>query len=163
MNRKKLGIIGGAVLVVGALGWFYVKPNYVDAKPKPVYTEEQIAQAPRPTVTLEERVLNLKAPATAPNYVKAVIALEFADPDHKWMGLKGEGLAGKNAAFAAELKPEMHRIWDVITTVVGARSVDQVATSEGRETLKAELVAAINHEMHSEKVETVYFVTFITQ
>jgi len=162
MNKRIL-IVGGAVLFVAAAFWFYIKPNYLSSKPATVYTEEQISQAPRPTVQLEERVLNLKAPSTAPNYVKAMIALEFADPDHKWMGLSGAGLEAKNKAYADELKPEMHRIWDTITSVVGAKSVDQVSSQEGREKLKEELVVAINNDLHKEKVESVFFVTFITQ
>lgn len=161
MKDKKV-LIGGALLLAAAF-WFYIKPNYMTAKPPPVYTDEQIAAAPRPTMQLEERVLNLKAPATSPNYVKAVIALEFADPEHKYMGLKGEALVAKNEVFTGEMKPEMPKIWDIITSVVGAKSVDQVSSSEGREKLKEELVTAINKELHEEKVESVYFVTFITQ
>lgn len=161
MKDKKV-LAGGAVLVI-ALFWFYIKPNYFDAKPAPVYTAEQLAQAPRPTVQLEERVLNLKLVGATPNYVKTVIALEFADPKHKWVGAKGAALTAKNEAFTKELEPEMHRIWDVITNVVGAKTVEEVATPEGREALKAELVEAINKELTDEKVETVFFVTFITQ
>ena len=160
--KMKIILVGGAV-VVAAIGWFVVKPMLFGSKAAPVYTDQQIADAPRPTVTLEERVLNLKAPATAPNYVKAVIALEFADPKHQWIGLKGAGLDAKNKAFQDDMKPEMHRIWDIITSVVGAKSVDQVSSSDGREKLKQDLVASINQELKNEKVESVYFVTFITQ
>lgn len=155
-------LIAGAVLL-GALFWFYIKPNYVDSKPARVYTDEQLAMAPRPTLTLEERVLNLKAPSSSPNYVKAVIALEFEDPKHKWVGLKGEALAAKNEHFAEELRPELHRVWDIITSVVGGKTVDDVSTTEGKEKLKEQLLQSINAELHNEKVENVYFVTFITQ
>ena len=163
LKNKKVLIGGGVALLLAAAFWFYIKPNYISPKPATVYSEEQIAQAPRPTVQLEERVLNLKAPPTAPNYVKAMIALEFADPGHKWIGLSGASLEAKNEAYAEEMKPEMHRIWDTITSVVGAKSVDQVSSQEGREKLKAELVTALNHDLHKEKVESVFFVTFITQ
>ncbi|MCC6382044.1 MAG: flagellar basal body-associated FliL family protein [Dehalococcoidia bacterium] len=161
MKDKKV-LAGGAVLLIAAF-WFYIKPHYMDAKPAPVFTAEQLAAAPRPTVRLEERVLNLKAPATSPNYVKAVIALEFTDPDHKWMGAKGEALTAKNEAFAKELEPEMHRVWDVITSIVGTRTVEQVAGGEGRDALKKDLVTALNADLTDHKVETVFFVTFITQ
>lgn len=162
MKDKKV-LAGGAVLLVAAF-WFYIKPNYMDPKPPAVYTEEQLAQAPKPTVQLEERVLNLKAPAAAPNYVKAVLALEFADPMHSYLGAKGEGVVAKNTAYAAELTPDMPRVWDVITTVIGSKSVDQVSTPEGREQLKAELIDGINKQLDAEhKVQNIYFVTFITQ
>jgi len=160
--KDKRVLIAAAVLV-GALFWFFIKPNYLSSAPPKPPTDKEIAEAPRPTVTLEERVLNLKAPATAPNYVKAVIALEFEDPKHKWLGLKGDGLVAKNEAFSAELKPEMHRVWDTITSVFSAKTVDQVSSTEGKEQLKTQLLEAINKELPHEKVENIYFVTFITQ
>ncbi len=163
MKDKRILIGGGGALLLLAAFWFYIKPHYVTPKPAVVYTEEQISEAPRPTVQLEERGLNLKAPASAPNYVKAVIALEFEDPDHKWIGLAGAGLEAKNKTYAEEMQPEMHRIWDTITSVVGSKSIDQVSSLEGRDELKHELVAAINKDLHREKVENVFFVTFITQ
>lgn len=155
-------LAGGAVLLVAAF-WFYIKPNYLDAAPPVVYTQEQLDAAPRPTVTLDELILNLNAPATAPKFVKLVAALEFADPQHKWVGAKGAGLEAKNEAFAEELAPEKHRILDVVTAVVGTKTPDEIATPEGRDALKHDLIAAINSELHTEKVEDVYFVTFITQ
>lgn len=155
-------LAGGGVLLV-ALFWFYLKPNYLDAAPPVIYTQEQLASAPRPTVTLDELILNLNAPASAPKFVKLVAALEFEDTQHQWVGAKGASLEAKNAAFAEELAPEKHRILDVVTTVVGTKTPDEVATTEGREALKRDLVAALNDELHTEKVEEVYFVTFITQ
>jgi flagellar basal body-associated protein FliL len=161
MPDKKI-LAGGAVLAAAGF-WFYVKPNYLDSSPPVVYTEEEISAAPRPTVNLEERVLNLRSPAVAPNYVKVQIALEFADPEHDWIGLGGEGLLVANEEFTHHLEGEIHRIWDVVTNIVGAKSLDEVATSEGRDELKVELRNAINHEIHNQQVENVYFVTFVTQ
>lgn len=160
--KDKRVLIAGAVLV-GALFWFFIKPNYLSSAPVTPPTDKEIAEAPRPTVTLEERVLNLKAPASSPNYVKAVIALEFADPKHLWLGLKGDALIAKNDAYAKDLKPDMHRVWDTITSVFSAKTVDQVATAEGKDQLKAQLIEAINKDLPNEKVENIFFVTFITQ
>jgi flagellar FliL protein len=162
MKNKKVLIIAGAVLF-GALFWFFIKPALLGSAPPKPPTDKEIAEAPRPTMTLEERVLNLKAPASAPNYVKAVIALEFEDPKHQWLGLKGDALVAKNEAFSKELKPEMHRVWDTITGVFSGKTVDQVSTSEGKDQLKTQLLEAINKELPHEKVENIYFVTFITQ
>jgi flagellar basal body-associated protein FliL len=162
MKDKKV-LAGGAVLVL-ALFWFYIKPHYMDPKPAPVYTEEQLAAAPKPTVKLEERVLNLKAPPTAPNYVKTAIALQFTDPKHTYLGAKGAAIDAKDLAYTDELKPDMPRVWDAIIQVVGGRSADQVSTTEGRDKLKADLVDAINKQLDADhKVQAIYFVTFITQ
>jgi flagellar basal body-associated protein FliL len=161
MKDKKV-LAGGAVLFIAAF-WFYIKPHYFESKPATVYTEQQIAESPFPAIELEERVLNLKAPSSAPNYVKATIALEFEDPDHKYIKLKGEAVNLANLAFAKEHEADMPRIWDVITSVVGGRTIDQVSTSEGREQLKTDLVEAINKTLAHEKVQNVFFAAFITQ
>src|SRR4029079_13579993 len=69
MMKDKRVWAGAAVLIAAAF-WFYIKPHFFDSAPPPVYTDEQIAEAPRPTIILDEKVFNLKAPANAPNYVK---------------------------------------------------------------------------------------------
>lgn len=177
MFKDKKVLAGGAVLFAAAF-WFYIKPNYMDPKPPVVYTAEQIAEAPRPTVILGKAsagghgsatnapdglILNLKAPSTAPKYVKAIIALEFEPEDPPWVGVKGAALEAKNAHFAEELQPEMHKILDSVATVIGSKTADEVSTPEGREHLKAELIEAINHHLRDHKVEQIYFETFITQ
>ena len=91
------------------------------------------------------------------------IALEFADPEHKWFGLAGQALVTKNEEFTLEMEGELHRVWDVIATVVGDKTPEDVSDSAGRELLKEELRDAVNNEIHEQKVEGVYFVTFITQ
>jgi len=176
VNIKDPKILAGGALLLGALFWFYIKPNYVDAAPPVVYTEEQIAEAHRPTVVLGRAadpktgvespglVLNLKAPASSPNYVKAVIALEFADPKHTYVGVTAApALEAKNAAFAEELAPSMHKILDAVTSVFGDKTVDEISTTEGRDQLKQNLIEAINAELNDQTVESVYFETFITQ
>lgn len=52
-------ILAGIAVLAMAAGWFYVKPNYIDAKPAPVYTSEELEHAPNPVLLLDERVLNL--------------------------------------------------------------------------------------------------------
>lgn len=175
MKDKKV-LIGGVLMLTAAF-WFYIKPNYLDAKPPPVFTEAQIAAASKPTVFLGKStaaahkaggapdglVLNLKAPASTPAYAKVIIALEFADPKRKYVGVPESGLAGKNEAFAHALDPEMHKILDSVTSVFGSKSPEEVASTEGRDKLKAALIEAINEHLHGEKVVAVYFETFITQ
>lgn len=176
MIKDKKVLAGAAVLFVAAF-WFYIKPHYLTAQPAPpAPTEEQIAAANRPTVFLgksnaaepkasvsEALVLNLKAPASQPAYAKVIMALEFADPDLKYVGLPEAVLAAKNEAFAHALDPEMHKILDAVSSVFGSNTPEQVASTEGREHLKEELVAAINEHLHAQKVTAIYFQTFITQ
>lgn len=176
MFKDKKVLAGGAVLFAAAF-WFYIKPNYMDAKPPPVYTQEQIDESPRPTVILgravgeeakkgnapEGLVLNLKAPASAPNYVKVIIALEFERPEKPWIGVAGPALTAKNVVFTEELEHEMPKILDAIATVFGSHTADEVSNVEGKEELKAELVEAINEHLREVKVESIFFEVFITQ
>lgn len=176
MLKDKKVLAGGAVLFIAAF-WFYIKPNYMDAKVPPVVTQEQIDSSPRPTVILgrevavghktgnapEGLVLNLKAPATAPNYVKTIIALEFAVPEKPWIGVTGDALTAKNVEFTHHLEHEMPKILDAVATVFGSHTADEVSTVEGKEALKHELIEAINHHLHEEKVESIFFEVFITQ
>jgi flagellar FliL protein len=174
MDKKILA--GGAVLL-GAAFWFYIKPHYLSSKAAPATpTEAQIAAGPVPTVFIGRTpgdkgkppvdsgvVFNLKAPSSSPAYAKVVMALEFDDPQHLFLGLKGTALDAKDATFTAELQPQMYRVMDAITRVIGSKSPDDVSTTEGRDQLKGDLVTAINTQLHDQKVSGVYFVTFITQ
>ncbi len=177
MLKDKKVMAGGAVLFLSAF-WFYIKPNYMDAKPAPVITQEQIDASPHPTVMLgkevtvgghaagnapEGLVLNLKAPASAPRYVKAIIALEFERPEDPWIGVTGDALTAKNIEFTHHLEHEMPKILDAVATVFASKTADEIATVEGREELKGALIEAINEHLPEEKVETVYFETLITQ
>ncbi len=175
MPDKKI-LAGGAVLLAAAF-WFYIKPNYLSSTPPPVFTEEQIAAAPRPTIFLGKAageghkaagedpglVFNLKAPSSQPSYVKVVMALEFEDTHKKYVGVAQAAVEAKDVLFAHELKPEMHKILDAITSTFSSKTIDDVATPEGRDKLKADIVKAVNTGLHEEKVSRVYFSVFITQ
>lgn len=153
----------GVLLLVGF--WFFVKPMVMGSSPPPKPpTTEQLAAAPKPTLTLEERVLNLKSPATAPNYVKVSFALEFEDSKHAYLKLKGAAITAANTTLTEEMKPDLPRIWDSVIKTVGGKSVEQVASPEGQDALKSELITALNTELGPDrKVQRINFVTWITQ
>lgn len=162
MRDKK--VMAGGALLLGAAGfWFVLKPEFVDQAPPPDYTEEEIAAAPKPTIEMEELVLNLRAPASDPAYVKIELAIEFADPNNHYVGLAPADVQSRNESFAGDLQPQMPRIRDAITAVVGDATPEEVSTPEGRNELKDELVSALNDRIDEERVTDVYFVTFITQ
>lgn len=175
MMKDKKVLAGGAILILAAF-WFYIKPNYMDAKPPVVFTQEQIASAARPTLFLgknpdphaeagnEGLVFNLKSASNTPNYARVIIAFEFSDPDRAYVGLSGpDAIVAKNVEFAHHLSPEMHKVLDVVTLIFASHTVEEVTTTEGKEKLKEELIEKLNHELHGEVVEAVYFESFITQ
>lgn len=176
MFKDKKVLAGGAVLFAAAF-WFYIKPNYMDSAPVAPPTREEVEASPHPTVFLgkpdevsqeagaapDGLILNLKSPSGAPAYAKVIMALEFQQPVPPWVGVSGDALAAKNAEYAHHLQPEMHKILDTVATVVGSKTAEVVGTVEGREELKTELIEAINEHLHEDKVEQIYFETFITQ
>ena len=81
--------------------------------------------------------MNLKAASDDPHYVLAVIALEFADPKHTYVGLTAApAIDAKNTAFAAALEPDMHKVLDATTGIFGAKSLDDLAAPTGPRTVK---------------------------
>lgn len=175
MLKDKKVLAGGAVLFV-ALFWFFIKPNYMDKAPAPPPTAEEIAAAYKPTVILGKPAdpklaaawtglkMNLKSGADGAHYALAVIALEFADPKHTYVGVKtSAALDAKNAGFTAELGPEMNQILAATTTVMGEKSMQDISTPEGKAALSTDLIAAINAELKDQQVDRVYFPTLITQ
>jgi hypothetical protein len=176
MLKDKKILAGGAVLFIAAF-WFYIKPNYMDAKPAVVHTQAEIDASPHPTVMLGKAVgaeaakgnapdglvLNLKSPSTSPSYVKAIIALEFEIPEKPWFGVTGDALTAKDVVFTHELDHEMPKILDAVATVFASKTADEIGTVDGREQLKADLIEAINAVLPAEKVESIYFETLITQ
>lgn len=174
MKDKK--VLAGGALLLAAVFWFYIKPNYLDAKAVVPPSAAEIEAAPRPTLFIGKNpdphakdsstgvVFNLKSTTSVPNYAKVIMAIEFEDPDHHFVGVTGAAaIIAANVHFAEELEPEKHKILDAVTGVFGSKTIDQVSSSEGKEKLKEELIAALNESLHSEKVEAIYFESFITQ
>ena len=175
MLKDKKVLAGAGVLLI-AVFWFYIKPNYMDKAPAPPPTAEEIAAAYKPTIILGQPSdpklaaawqglkMNLKNGADGAHYALAVIAIEFADPKHTYVGVKtSAALTAKNAKFADDLAPEMNQILATTTSVMSGKSIEDVSTPEGKDALSADLVAAINADLKDQQVEKVYFPTLITQ
>ena len=102
-------------------------------------------------------------------FAKEVDRAAYYHEFHFWLALAYVGLTSataiiaKNVAFKEEMDPEMHKILDTITTIFGSRTIEQVSTTEGKDKLKADLIAALNGQLHDKTVDAIYFESFITQ
>jgi flagellar basal body-associated protein FliL len=80
---------------------------------------------------------------------------------------KADPCAAKEEALLAEFEHEIGTgkalIEDAILTVVSRRTVADVSTPEGKESLKADIKKAVEHLIHEPKVTRVLFTNFITQ
>ncbi len=67
------------------------------------------------------------------------------------------------AHFEEELGTGRSVIEDIVTSVVSRHSFEEIASAEGKEKLKREIVEAIEQVMHEPKVVRILFTNFVTQ
>lgn len=105
------------------------------------------AAHPGPLITMEPVVLNLLGGAQErPAFVKLGLALEIGDP--------------KQAAHFSDAIPLVN---DAVIRVLGTRTVAEVLDPEGKEKLRADLLAALRAKLGSGTIANVYFTSFVVQ
>lgn len=156
-------ILAGLAVMVLAAAWFYVKPNYIDAKPTPAYTDEELEHAPRPVLLLGERTLNLAAtPEGRERYVKLELAIEFNDPAHVLVGKTAEQMAAENEELRQELDRYMPNILDTLHRILGSPEYGAI-TAASADPFKEQFLAEVNRIVEGRDATAVYLPTFITQ
>jgi flagellar basal body-associated protein FliL len=124
------------------------------------------------------KIVNLADPSGR-TFIKTTIVLEFAPNNvSKYLNkavptsAAAEGAAAApltsesqtyTTTFKEELTTRMPVINDVIITLLGTKKYDQIYTSEGKETLRQELMQALNTRLVDYKVIQVYFTEFVVQ
>ncbi|HLC42531.1 MAG TPA: flagellar basal body-associated FliL family protein [Methylomirabilota bacterium] len=136
-------IMAGSMIVMAivalALVLFVLKPLLVpgdnaQAKPKPT-----------PSYSLGAMVVNV-AETDGRRFLKAAIEVEPNGPK----GLK-------------EIEARRSQLVDLSIALLSSKSLADVATVEGRERIKKELVERMNAELGGEKISRIYFVEFVVQ
>jgi flagellar FliL protein len=145
-KRSKLPVfLVVGVVVLGALGgaaWF-LAPRFLggakDAAP-PVKVELPV----KVTVPLGSIVVNLHGEAR--RYLRVGVSLGVPGPKD-----------------AKEVEEHKSQLQDVLISVFAAADVETLASDDGKEELKEELLARIREELHLESVARVYFTEFVIQ
>ncbi len=119
-KKGKLPVIIALVVVLGGGGFFMMKGKGGKEKPK-VKIGAEVAE-------LGEVLVNLKGSST---YARMNIGVQFV-----------EGFD------VAHLEKQKAIIRDAIIMVVSARTVGEVSTPFGKELLKEQIAASINHSLH---------------
>lgn len=70
--------------------------------------------------------------------------------------LEGEELAG-------ELDTKKPILRDIIIRILSSKSLEEISTANGKETLKKQIVSELNTRIKDGKVKNVYFVDFVVQ
>jgi flagellar basal body-associated protein FliL len=110
----------------------------------------------------KDRVVNLtdKSPA---KYLKVALTLEFIDSKMKDPP-KGAAVQAQQTEFATEMSGYSAIIDDALVSTLSAHSSADLLKVDGKDQLKAELIANVNKALHDdEKVVNVYFTSFIIQ
>lgn len=135
-------IVVAAVMLLAGLGIFLLKGG------KSHKPEKQ----PTTQMALGEFVVNL-ADTSEVRYVKVDIVLEVEGEVHASEGEGGEGSHGDP------------RVRDAIIQVMSGKHFAQLGRPEGKETLKKDIITAVNERMKEDgmKVVNVYFNEFAMQ
>ncbi len=162
---KIIAIVGGA-LVLGAGVAFAIVMGFIPVPFGPAAEARAAAEKAKPPVTVmyptKERIVNLTDKA-ATKYLKVSLTLEFIDTKLKDPP-KGPAVLAQQTEFAAEMSGHTAVIDDALVTTLSSKSSTDLLKSDGKDTLKNELMDKVNHALHDEeKVVNVYFTSFIIQ
>ncbi len=98
-----------------------------------------------PLVKLEDFIVNILDPQGT-RYLKASMTLELAAPE-----------------AASEIELRRPQIRDAVLLLIGSKTFDEIRDLQGKQQLRAELVARINGLLKTGKVKTIYFTDFVVQ
>ena len=179
----KKPVIFAAVLAVIVLvgGYFFLMPmlqgtpaTVDDEEDEPV--AEKRANKPRRAAEpelvwqLPERVLNLNTVQGTPRYARFQLALEFARPPSAKPATKPKEKEGAGTdplvAIDPALEPVVARsvmIDDALVRIFTTMTAEELATTEGKEVLKAKVLDAVAELVPSPELVNVYILRLVVQ
>ena len=180
MSKTIIISVGGLVVggAVAAVLFFFVLGGGSEAvgeptpEPTPVVVEGRLG----PRLVIDSRVFNLQPGAeSAPAYLKLAIVIEFETTSEDWAwvlhGCVAEGAASPCVAeeerllheFEEEIGSGRTLIEDAITTIVSAKTLEEVSAPEGKAHLREEILEAVHHTIPEPHAVRVLFTDFVTQ
>ncbi len=96
-----------------------------------------------PTLTIKDRVINLNA-KNGYQYAKLTLNVLFSDPKGEYGKAKGDALKKLQDGFSADNTAALSAFNDVVTTDVSQKSPQELATAEGKEALRTQLIKDFN-------------------
>lgn len=136
--------------------------------PTPTPTEAQAlkaakkkAEEPGITLSTKERVVTL-ADTQALRYLKTEVVLEFETGKEETVPT-GEAYKKAQEELGKELTPVLPAIEDTITRALTSRTSSEMASPDGKDKLKVELLGKINQLPLERHVKNIYFTQFIIQ
>jgi flagellar protein FliL len=153
MSKKNIIIIAGVALIVFAVigGGFFMLWQKLSALDK--LKPGEPAKAPEksdhggmgPVFSLDSFIVNLSDQG-GKRYLRVTMGLELADPKS-----------------AEDLTKRLPQIRDSILMALPSRKVDELQTTEGKNSLRTEIISKLNELLGKEIVKKIYFTEFVIQ
>lgn len=118
-----------------------------------------------PELPITNRVFNLAGNASGYKYVKLSVIVDFADAKGDFAKAKGDALTKLQAAFLADNPATLAAFNDIMTTTVSSKTAADLATTQGKESLRQELMTKFNSALagSQRRVTYVIFSDFVMQ
>ena len=117
-----------------------------------------------PAIQIQNRVINLNA-KSGYQYVKLSLDVQFADTSGQFAKAKGDALKKLEDTFALDNQALVPAFNDVVTTDVSQKSPQELATSDGKEALRKQLIGDFNSRLAPGSAPVLYvnFADFVMQ
>ena len=168
-RRWLIPVVASAALVLAGVGAGFLM-FYRDAPEEPIESAEapQEAKADHPFALAQSEVAAGTAAAGADKMLGAIFSLDafivnVGDGDHdRYLKLKAD-LELTNDTVADEIKQRLPQIRDLIISLLGSKSFDDVRSIEGKDRLREELLRRINALLVTGKARSIFFTEFVVQ
>jgi flagellar FliL protein len=107
------------------------------------------------------KIVNLAEPG-GKKFIRVTATLEFAPPAG-FSGLPEEEKTAELSTFTTEINSKIPVLDDTIVTLLSSKDFASVYSTEGKDTLRQEIMDAINTRLPEYKVIYVYFKEFVMQ
>ena len=120
---------------------------------------------PSPELDINGRVFNLAGNAAGYKYVKLSVVVQFVDPKGDFAKANGAALTKLDQDFAAGHAGATNAFNDILTTTVSSKTAADLATPQGKEALRQELISKFNGALagSNDRVSYVLFSDFVMQ
>jgi flagellar FliL protein len=160
LGKKTIALLGVPLGLGVAAGLVYF---FVLAGPSaPPEIPDPGAGEHGPMIALEDKVVNLMAGGDY-HYAKVGVTVELRPEKSDFYALKGEARKVAEDEINKEYSGALPLMLDAVGRVVGSRTSTQLGTPDGRDTLKAELHAAMAEILGANDVLNVYFTDLVMQ
>jgi len=96
-------------------------------------------------------------------FIRVNVVVEFAPTSMEYLSMAEELKTEYLNTFNAEINARLPVINDIIITLISTKDFQSIYTADGKELLRAELIASLNGKLPEYSILNVYFTEFVMQ